>query len=82
MIRGITGIGKGPYISIHDGFLGADQWAGFLTGSDRIALDLHPYFAFGGGPGDSPIDTGTGATAGGTWPAQACSAWGTMMNTR
>jgi len=81
IIRGITGIGKGPYISIHDGFQGAAEWAGFLPGSDRMALDLHPYFAFSGGPASATIETGTGPTAGGTWPAQACNAWGTMMNT-
>lgn len=40
MIRGITGIGegKGPYISIHDGFIGISKWAGFLPNSDRIIL--------------------------------------------
>lgn len=39
-IRGITGYGEGhgPYISIHDGFVGLSQWSGFLTGSDRILL--------------------------------------------
>jgi len=83
MIRGITGVGegKGPFIALHDGFLGLGHWAGFLSGSDRIAIDTHPYFAFGGGPATSPIDTGTDADAGGTWPAAAC-AWGAGMNTR
>jgi aryl-phospho-beta-D-glucosidase BglC (GH1 family) len=33
-------------ISFHDGFAGATQWAGFLPGADRIALDLHPYLCF------------------------------------
>lgn len=43
MIRGITGIGEGhgPFISIHDGFVGVDSWADFLPGSDRIMLDTH-----------------------------------------
>ena len=51
MIRGITGVGegKGPYIVIHDGFQGLDVWPGFMTGADRLALDMHPYLAFGGG---------------------------------
>lgn len=40
MIRNITGIGEGhgPFIAIHDGFMGTAYWAGFLQGSDRIAL--------------------------------------------
>ena len=40
MIRSITGIGegKGPYISIHDGFIGISKWEGFLPNSDRIIL--------------------------------------------
>lgn len=43
MIRGITGLGagNGPFISIHDGFVGLDSWAGFLPGSDRINIDTH-----------------------------------------
>jgi hypothetical protein len=82
IIRSITGIGgnNGPYISIHDGFIGIARWAGFFTGSDRIMLDTHPYFAFNGDANIAPISTGTGANAGGTWPAQACN-WGDGMNT-
>jgi hypothetical protein len=83
MIRGITGVGEGngPYISIHDGFLGVGNWAGFLTGADRLTLDTHPYFAFDGQPNTNPIDTGTGPGAGGTWPQAACSTWAPSMNT-
>jgi len=82
MIRGIAGIGegKGPFIAIHDPDSGSD--AGFLTGADRIAVDLHPYFAFSGGPATDPIDTGTGADAGGTWPKAACDRWAASLNTR
>ncbi|KAJ3996200.1 glycoside hydrolase family 5 protein [Lentinula boryana] len=82
MIRGITGLGagNGPYISIHDGFVGLDSWAGFLPGSDRINIDTHPYFAFDDEPNDSPIATGLGSDAGGIWPAQACNAWGPDIN--
>ncbi|KAG8955546.1 hypothetical protein FRC03_011098 [Tulasnella sp. 419] len=49
LIREITGFGEGngPIISIHDGFTGIDPWAGKYAGSDRLALDIHPYFAFG-----------------------------------
>ncbi|KAJ7624672.1 glycoside hydrolase superfamily [Roridomyces roridus] len=84
MIRGITGYGEGngPYISIHDGFDGVPNWAGFLQGSDRIILDTHPYFAFDGSPNDAPIATGTDpSNAGGIWPKQACNAWGPSINT-
>jgi len=84
MIRGIAGVGegKGPFIVIHDGFLGLDVWAGFMTGADRIALDMHPYFAFSGEKATDPIDTGTGTDAGGTWPKLACDRWTASMNTR
>ncbi|EJD08278.1 glycoside hydrolase [Fomitiporia mediterranea MF3/22] len=73
IMRGITGIGegKGPFMSIHDGFEGPAKWAGFLPGSDRIAMDWHPYFAFNGQPNLDPI---------GVWPARACS-WGDTLNT-
>ncbi|KAF8171111.1 ectomycorrhiza-upregulated exo-beta-1,3-glucanase GH5 [Pholiota molesta] len=83
MIREITGVGagNGPFISIHDGFQGLKNWAGFMQGADRVALDMHPYFAFSGSPATSPIDTGTGADAGGTWPAAACDNWAASMNT-
>lgn len=84
MIRSITGYGEGngPYISIHDGFSGLSSWANFLPGSDRIALDTHPYFAFDGSSATSPIDTGTGNNAGGVWPAQACNRWAAGINGR
>ncbi|KAJ7120635.1 glycoside hydrolase family 5 protein [Mycena filopes] len=84
MIRGITGVGEGhgPFISIHDGFDGVSNWAGFLPGSDRIILDTHPYFAFDGQKNDAPIATGTDAlSAGGIWPKQACNAWAASINT-
>lgn len=84
MIRGITGYGdgNGPYIGIHDGFSGVSSWANFLPGSDRIALDTHPYFAFDGSSSTSPIATGTGNGAGGVWPAQACNRWAAGINGR
>lgn len=84
MMRGITGIGagNGPFMSIHDGFAGLSTWAGFLSGSDRIVLDTHPYFAFDGSGSTAPIDTGTGINAGGTWPAAACNRWASELNAR
>jgi len=77
MIRGITGYGtgNGPYIAIHDGFAGLAQWADFLPGSDRFALDMHPYLAFNGDGNTSPIvdDDGTGTgEPGGVYVGRAC----------
>jgi len=84
MIRGIagTGAGKGPYIVLHDSFKALDTWAGFMAGADRMVIDTHPYFAFDKTPATAPIDTGTGAGAGGTWPQAACTRWASSMNTR
>ncbi|KAI0628401.1 glycoside hydrolase [Trametes polyzona] len=86
MVRGVTGIGagNGPIISFHDGFSGPGDWAGFLTGSDRVALDIHPYFAFNGKANREPLnitaDGGDGQEMGGQWPLLACTSWGAMMN--
>lgn len=83
-IREITGIGegKGFYISYHDGFSGLSNFAGFLRGADRIAMDSHPYMAFDGSSATDPMDTGVGEGAGGVWPGQACSRWSSMMDNR
>ena len=45
IIRDITGIGEGngAVLSMHDGFLGIQNWYGFLPGADRMALDQHSY---------------------------------------
>ncbi|KDN44691.1 glycoside hydrolase family 5 protein [Tilletiaria anomala UBC 951] len=45
----ITGLGKGhgPFIGMHDGFLGLRQWENYMPGADRIGWDVHPYIAFG-----------------------------------
>lgn len=85
MIRDITGLGEGngPYIAIHDGFIGLPQWANFLPGSDRIALDTHPYFAFDGEPNTAPLIGNDGlGEQGGVWPLQACNTFGPGINTR
>jgi len=42
------GEGNGPYVLYHDGFFGLAQWVGFLSNSDRTALDTHPYVCFEG----------------------------------
>ncbi|KAF7323391.1 Glycoside hydrolase family 5 protein [Mycena chlorophos] len=83
MIRNITGIGEGhgQYITLHDGFAGISKWGGWLTGSDRVIIDTHPYFSFSGAPNDSPIATGTNPDdAGGEWPGKACTTWGGSLN--
>ena len=70
------------YISIHDGFLSGSEWAGFLQGSDRIMLDKHSYFSFGGSQ-PQPLDiVGANGYLGGQWPSTACSAWGGPTNER
>ncbi|EJD52026.1 glycoside hydrolase [Auricularia subglabra TFB-10046 SS5] len=72
MIRNITGLGEGngPYIAIHDHFEPISNWANFMHGADRLILDTHPYFTFGGQ--DSPsIDD---------FPPKPCSTWGTQVN--
>nr|VWP01326.1 Protein kinase domain-containing protein [Ganoderma boninense] len=66
LIRSITGIGKGAYIVIHDGFQADITWKDFLPGSDRIVLDTHPYVAFGG-DFDHPLSY---------WPQAGCIAYG------
>lgn len=85
MMREMTGIGagNGPFMAIHDGFRGQSDWAGTFDGADRVMLDSHPYFAFSDRSAVEPIDSGTDEdSAGGVWPARACSAWGSSMRTR
>jgi glucan 1,3-beta-glucosidase len=45
IIREVTGFGEGngPFLSVHDGFIGISSWFNFLPGADRLALDQHPY---------------------------------------
>jgi len=84
MIREITGIGegKGPYIAISDGISGLTTWVGLLPNADRLALDTHLYFAFGGTPNTDPINVpAPDGQMGGIWPGTACTTWKTMMNT-
>jgi len=82
MMRAITGYGEGhgPYIAIHDGFMGTANWDGFLQGSDRIMMDKHNYFSFGGAQ-TSPLDVaGSSGLPGGIWPLTACNVWGPGAN--
>ncbi|KZO99387.1 glycoside hydrolase family 5 protein [Calocera viscosa TUFC12733] len=73
LIRNITGVGagQGPFIGIHDGFIGMQEWAGFLQGSDRIAMDTHPYNAFN--------DPTTASLA--SFIPSPCTGWGPELNT-
>ncbi|CAE6479170.1 unnamed protein product [Rhizoctonia solani] len=73
MMRNITGYGEGngPWMSVHDGFDPLDRWTEFLPGSDRVALDAHPYFCFG--------DQDTGAIT--TQTNKPCAARAQSFNT-
>jgi glucan 1,3-beta-glucosidase len=49
---------------------GMGLWAGFLSGSDRVALEPHPYFAF----------DGAGATDIVPYLTRPCEDWGASFN--
>jgi len=73
IVRKASGIGagNGPIISYHDAFLTQAQWAGFLPGADRIALDDHPYLCFNT-QSSAPIST---------YATTPCTSWGSGVNT-
>ncbi|QRW18432.1 Cellulase (glycosyl hydrolase family 5 protein) [Rhizoctonia solani] len=71
MMRNITGLGKGPFISVHDGFQPLERWVDFMPGSDRVALDSHPYFAFSETLDSSPLAQQV---------TRPCSRWGARFN--
>lgn len=73
IVRNAGGIGQGngPFVSFHDGFLGQNNWAGFLPGADRIALDTHPYLCFS--------TQSAGAVS--TFIDAPCTGWAANMNT-
>lgn len=73
IVRKASGVGegKGPMISYHDGFLGLNNWAGFLPGADRIAIDDHPYICF---------STQSAASVQ-SFQNTPCSTWANNMNT-
>ena len=58
-------------ISIHDGFLGTETWAGFFGGADRLVLDTHPYICFNSQPNTEPVTE---------WAAAACNSFGPGMS--
>lgn len=67
---GGTGQGNGPFISYHDGFFTRAQWAGYLPGADRIALDTHPYMCFDA-QSNNPMST---------YATRPCDSWGKLVN--
>ncbi|GJJ08422.1 hypothetical protein Clacol_002638 [Clathrus columnatus] len=72
-IRNITGVGEGngPYLAMHDGFLGVGEWANFLPQADRLILDTHPYFAFDGSPNTQPLVD---------YATMPCTGWADSLN--
>jgi hypothetical protein len=95
MIRQITGVGKGMYMGLHDGFLGMSNWVYFfhrLFHGLGLNILQAGYLA---GSDRIVLDShpyfsfnGGGAGApigadgkGGVWPQQACTAWGRSFNT-
>ncbi|KAF7345315.1 Glycoside hydrolase [Mycena sanguinolenta] len=64
------GAGNGPFVSFHEGFLGPQQWSGFLPNADRASLDMHTYLCFQGQEA-TPV---TGRTS------DPCNAWGSLFN--
>ncbi|KAF8694426.1 Cellulase (glycosyl hydrolase family 5), partial [Rhizoctonia solani] len=62
MMRTLTGAGKGPWISLHDGFdFAAHTAAGFMPGADRLAISLaaHLYFSFATPLNPAPLERQT-----------------------
>ena len=74
MVREITGFGegRGPMLTIHDGFIGISSWYNFLPGADRVSLDQHPYMIFG----DQPMASQSLAQV----ARQPCSIWASQTN--
>ncbi|KAJ6489935.1 glycoside hydrolase family 5 protein [Mycena sanguinolenta] len=64
------GAGNGPFVSFHEGFLGPQQWSGFLPNADRASLDMHTYLCFQGQEA-TPV---TGRTS------DPCNSWGSLFN--
>ncbi|KAI3612549.1 glycoside hydrolase family 5 protein [Moniliophthora roreri] len=47
VVREVTGSDDGAWVSIHEGFRAWGDWDNFLPNHYRLALDHHPYIAFG-----------------------------------
>ncbi|RPD66329.1 glycoside hydrolase [Lentinus tigrinus ALCF2SS1-7] len=67
-----TGEGQGPWMVMHDAFLGLTEWKSFLPNGDRVQLDIHQYLCF---DGQSADDYSVRVAAG-----QPCTAWATGQN--
>ncbi|CAE6427831.1 unnamed protein product, partial [Rhizoctonia solani] len=60
MMRNLTGPGKGPWISLHDGFdVAAVTDSGFMPGADRLAISSHLYFSFATPLNSAPLERQT-----------------------
>lgn len=72
IVRTASGIGegKGPWISLHDGFATRGDWYGFMGQPDRLTLDTHPYLCFNT-QSDSPMST---------YSRTPCTSWGRNVN--
>lgn len=59
IIRDATGhgAGNGPFVVVHDGFVGVERWIDFMPGADRMVMDQHPYKAFSPGGWSNPWST-------------------------
>lgn len=67
-----TGEGKGPWVVMHDAFLGLTEWGGYMPNGDRLQLDIHQYLCFNGQSAD---DYSVRVKAG-----QPCTAWAKGQN--
>jgi len=68
---GGVGEGKGPYVSIHDGFRARSDWVDVFPNADRLALDTHPYLSF----------TSQSANPISSYATTPCTSWAGGVNT-
>ncbi|KAK7031276.1 hypothetical protein VNI00_013527 [Paramarasmius palmivorus] len=47
IVREVTGSDAGAWVSIHEGFRSWGDWDDFLPNAHNLAVDYHPYIAFG-----------------------------------
>ncbi|TFK29814.1 exo-beta-1,3-glucanase [Coprinopsis marcescibilis] len=67
---GGVGEGNGPWISLHDGFLARETWAGIFPNGDRLSLDTHPYLCFND-QSNAPMSS---------YAMTPCTTWGHLVN--
>ncbi|KAJ1306352.1 hypothetical protein OPQ81_007358 [Rhizoctonia solani] len=73
MMRSLTGPGKGPWISLHDGFDPSSVTdPGFMPGADRLAVSSHLYFSFANPLNPAPLAQQT---------RLPCTQWANRFNT-